>query len=175
MGARTKRSGQGISAIVRPQLRAAAHFAADKAITAAKVRTQSTIKSVGLGGLANVVATQSSLKKRQTASDNAYGAIFARGRPGDSENRGEQALLAYTRGASIFPTGGKQWLAFATSAIPKRVGRRKMTPKLYMSSGLVTSIGPLVFVPVNNRVARLVVRKVEISRRNSAVRSPLLS
>lgn len=168
---RTKIEGGPFAQRIMKERRAAAHFATDKAIGVAIARTRQTIKGVGLGGLANAVGSQSSRRKKQTDTDKAYGAIFARGKPGDPENRGERALLAYSRGASIFPRGGKQWLAFATSSIPKRVGRYKMTPARYRSSGLVNSLGPLVFVPINSKVARLVVRKVEVSRRTGVARA----
>lgn len=171
MSARTKREGRGISEIVRPALRKAAHYAADKAIGVAIAGTRQTIKSVGLKGLANAVGSTSSQKKKQVNSDQAYGVIYARGKHDDPDNRGEQALLAYTEGATIYPKSGKHWLAFPTRNIPQRVGRRKITPALYKSAGLESSIGPLRFVPGKGKYARLVVNNVEKSRRTGKVRA----
>ena len=95
--------------------------------------------------------------------------LYARG---STESRANQTLLAYSEGAEILPTGGRKWLAFPTDAIPKRVGRQKMTPKLYRSSGLVASIGKLVFVPSKTgRVAYLVARDVTVSRRTGRAKA----
>src|SRR3546814_15871710 len=48
-------------------------------------------------------------------------------------------------------------------SIPARVGRKKITPKLYNNSGLATSIGKLIFRKVNPNLALHVVRKVSLS------------
>src|SRR3546814_5698934 len=48
-------------------------------------------------------------------------------------------------------------------SIPARVGRKKITPKLYNNSGLATSIGKLIFRKVKPNLALLVVRKVSLS------------
>lgn len=101
-----------MAAAVIPHLRRAGHFATDKAIDIAKARSRSKIRSVGLGGLANAIGSTSSLKKRRT-DGNAWGAIFARG---GINSRANQALMAYTHGASIYPTAGRKWLAFPTKA-----------------------------------------------------------
>lgn len=170
--------------IVVPALIGAAHYATDKATTYAKASTQQTIKAAGLGRLANAVGADSSLRsgskrnrERRTdaslrglrGSTNAWGAIFARG---GSESRGNQALLAYSEGATITPGAGKKWLAFATSALPKRVGRYKMTPARYKASGLVQSIGKLHFVlGKGGKVAYLVARKVTVSRRTGQAKA----
>lgn len=125
---RVKRQGKGIAAIVIPELRAAAHYASDKAIDLAKANTRVQIRAVRLGGLANAVGATSSLKKRKTQSNKSWGAIFARG---GINSRANQALMAYTEGALIRPTGGRKWLAYATKAagrlarlpIPRTKGR----------------------------------------------------
>lgn len=125
---RVKRHGKGMAAIVIPELRAAAHYASDKAIELAKSNTRARIRAVRLGGLANAVGSTSSLKKRKTQTNRSWGAIFARG---GLHSRANQALMAYTQGALIRPTGGRRWLAYATKAagrlarlpIPRTSGR----------------------------------------------------
>lgn len=97
---------------VLPHMRRASHFATDKAITKAKATTRETIRSVGLGRLAQAVDATSSLKKGKTAGG-AWGAVYAKG---GLDSRANQALMAYTEGATIVPTGGRQWLAFPTKA-----------------------------------------------------------
>src|SRR3546814_18797957 len=86
-------------------------------------------------------------------------AIYAKGA---RDGRAVQALEAYSKGVTIRAVNG-EWLAFATSAIPARVGRKKITPKLYNNSGLATSIGKLIFRKVKQNLALLVVRKVSLS------------
>lgn len=164
MARRWQRQGPEVAAIVLPALRGAAQYATDKATTYGLNLTRSRIRGAGLGRLAGAVGSTSSKKRGATDADpNAWGAIFARGK---TESRGNQALLAYSQGASIFPKGGRKWLAFPTKAIPTRAGRRKMTPYLYMASGLATSIGKLRFVPSkNSKVAFLVALNVTESRR----------
>jgi hypothetical protein len=136
--------------------------------TYAKTSTRRKIRGVGLGRLANAVGSYSSITENQTEKPRAFGAVFARGR---AEGRGNQALLAYSEGASIFPRPGRQWLAFATSAIPKRAGRYKMTPARYRSTGLERSIGKLHFVKGRGKEAYLVARQVDVSRRTGIAKA----
>lgn len=138
--------------------RDAALFATDFAGERAFRRQQAMIKSVGLGNLSKAVGWTSAKKKGQTGRT-PYAAIFPKG---DREARPAQALEAYSKGVTIRAVNG-EWLAFATAAIPKRVGRRKITPKLYNNSGLATSIGKLIFRKVKPNLALLVVRKVSLS------------
>ena len=98
--------------VVLPHLRKAAHYATDKAIEEAKTNTRTTIRAVRLGKLANAVGATSSLKKRRT-NGGAWGAIYARG---GLHSRANQALMAYTQGATILPTGGRKWLAYPAKA-----------------------------------------------------------
>lgn len=132
-------------------------FATDLAGQRAHRRQQATMRSVGLGRLDRAVGWTSAQKKGQTGTP--YAAIFAKG---DRESRAAQALEAYSKGATIRAVNG-EWLAFATDAIPKRVGRKKITPKLYNNSGLATSIGKLIFRKVKPNLALLVLRKVSLS------------
>jgi hypothetical protein len=168
MARRWKREGPSLTATVRADQRRIAHYATDKATTLAKDLTRQAIKGAGLGRLANAVGSTSSLRKKGgRTSDNAWGAIFARGK---TASRGNQALLAYSEGADIVPTSGKKWLAFATDALPKRAGRYKMTPARYKASGLEQTLGKLRFVPgKGGRVAYLVAKKVVVSKRSGRI------
>lgn len=169
MARRYKRQGQGARAIVLPQLRAASHYSVDKSTKLALGLTQQAITGAGLGRLSRAVGATSSVKKGRTQSEFAYGAIYARGK---TESRGNQALLAYSEGASITPGRGKRWLAFATGAIPSRVGRKKMTPELYNRSALVQTIGKLQFVQGKKAgEAYLVAKKVTVSRRTGRAKA----
>jgi len=171
MAKKWRREGGSLAKIVRTDLRRRAHHAADRATRYAKEQTQQRIRGAGLGRLANAVGSTSSFRERgYVATDNAWGAVFARGK---TEGRGNQALLAYSEGATIMPRGGKKWMAFATDAIPKRAGRYKMTPARYNASGLVQSIGKLVFVMgKSGRVAYLVARNVVQSKRTGRIKAP---
>jgi hypothetical protein len=128
-----------------------------------------------LGQLSRIVRYSSDTKRRRGSSRQsalttfrrngfrAWGAVYAGYR--NDDQRGPAAFKAYSEGAFIAPTGGRRWLAFPTANIPKRVGRRKITPALYNSGGLDSSIGPLVFVPgISANVAYLVVKNVGVNR-----------
>lgn len=164
---RTVRPKIKISQIVRRDLRQAAHKGVADSTQSAKDWTRSTIRSVRLGGLANAIGTSTSLAKRRTSTELAWGALFARG---GQDGRANQALMAYTLGAMIYPTGGRKWLAFPTKEagntvrLPTpRTGRRrsfgnfKNQPSRYRAA-------ELVFVPVNPKLALLVLRKATVSR-----------
>lgn len=147
----------------RRDIRRAELVATDRASKAAQKAIQTKIRAVGLGKLGGAVGQTSALRKRIGSGDNPYGVIFARG--GD-ESSGGGALEAYSRGALITAQRGK-WLAFPTRAIPRFInagGRRfRTTPELYKASGLVTSIGRLVFKPISSSRAVLVIQKVTLS------------
>jgi hypothetical protein len=169
MARRYKREGQGAAAIMLPKLRAASHYSVDKSTKLALGLTQQAIVGAGLGRLSKAVSSTSSTKKGKTGGDFAYGAIYARGA---TESRGNKALLSYSEGATIVPNRGKKWLAFPTGAIPKRVGRLKMTPELYRHSALVQTIGPLQFVQGKKASeAFLVAKKVTVSRRTGRAKA----
>lgn len=161
-----------MTAVVLPALKRAAQVATARATDDAKQATRQAIARAGLGKLGGAVGSTTSLRqaKLRGPRGEALGIIFARGTTG---SRANQTLLAYSEGASIFPTGGKKWLAFPTDKIPKRVGREKMTPALYRSSGLVSSIGKLRFVadPNNANQALLIARKVTVSRRTGRAKA----
>ncbi len=118
---------------------ASIHVATDRATRLGQRAVQQKVKAVGLGRLSGAVRSTSSERKRQRKKGEAWGAVYAAG--GD-ESRAGQALEAYTRGATI---KGKnvEWLAIATRALPKRVGRYRMTPQRYEAAG--NPLGPLIF------------------------------
>lgn len=134
-----------------------ARFATDLAGSRAFRRQQAMMRGVGLGNLSKAVGWTSAQKKGQTGTP--YAAIYAKG---SDESRAVQALEAYSKGVTIRAVNG-EWLAFATSAVPSRVGRKKITPKLYNNSGLATSIGKLIFRKIRANLALLVIRKVSLS------------
>lgn len=129
---------------------AAMHVAVDRATRLAQKGIQDKIKAVGLGRLSGAVRSTSSERKRRRTPENAWGAIYAAG--GD-ESRAGQALEAYTAGATI---RGRNvtWLAIATRALPKKVGRYRMTPARYEAAG--APLGPLVFKRISANRAILI-------------------
>lgn len=139
-------------------IRDASLFATDLGGQRAFRRQQAMIKSVGLGNLSKAVGWTSAKKKGQTGAT-PYAAIYAKGA---KDSRAAQALEAYSKGVTIKAVNG-EWLAFATGAIPSRVGRKKITPKLYNNSGLASSIGKLIFRKIKPNLALLVVRNVSLS------------
>jgi hypothetical protein len=171
MARRWRREGPKLTKLVTKDLRRVSHVATDRATTFAKEETRRRIRAAGLGRLANAVGSRSSLQKRFRNTDEAVGAVFSRGKAGTRSN---EALLAYSGGATIVPTGGKKWLAFATDALPKRAGKgryqSKITPALYRSSGLEQRLGKLQFVRGrNSQVAYLVARKVVVSNKSGRI------
>lgn len=146
----------------RKDLRAAAIVATDRASKDAQRGVQERIQSSGLGRLSRAVG-QTSTRREKNKGD-PYGVIFARG--GDESLAGG-ALESYSRGSVIRPGPGKQWLTFATKAVPRFVmsgGRRvRTTPETYRNSGLTTSIGPLEFRPLGDNKAIWVIKRVSLS------------
>lgn len=155
----------------RKDLRAAAIIATDRAGRESQRAVQERIRGVGLGRLANAVGFTSSKIRGLREGDDPFGVIFARG--GDESLAGG-ALESYSRGSTIVAQQG-QWLAFATKAVPKFVsagGRRfRTTPQLYNASGLVSSIGKLVFKPIGVNRAVLVIKKVTLSPKTGRARA----
>lgn len=146
----------------RRQIRAAQR-AVDRSSRLGQARVKNQIRAVGLGRLEKVVGHSSSLKKGDRGR-HPWGVIFAKGQ-NDPDDRGAGALEAYSEGAVIVPKmslwGG--WLWIPTNRIPKRVRRYKITPALYNRSGLVQSIGPLIFKRISRNKAILVIRRVSLS------------
>lgn len=142
----------------------AVHNAVDKATRLARTRIQDKVRAVGLGRLANAVRANSSKSKRQQGNRNAWGAIYAS--RGD-QSRGGAALIAYTQGATIRGRN-VEWLAIATRALPKRVGRFRMTPDRYKQAG--SPLGPLQFKRISRNRAILVAKKVTVSPKTGRAR-----
>ena len=140
----------------------AAHYAVDRASSEGHKTVRHRMRSVGLGKLGNAVGHTSSLKKNRTDRRSAWGVIFAKG--GD-DSRAGGALEAYSHGATIRPKD-QEWLWFSTTAIPRRVGRHRMTPARYNRSGFATSIGPLKFKRTGRNSALLVIENVTVSPKN---------
>lgn len=144
----------------------AAQQATDIAAQRAQRRVQARMRAAGLGRLANAVGYTSALRKRQVERT-PYGVIYARG--GDDTLAGG-ALEAYSKGVTIRAKNG-QWLAYATSAVPRLFGRKRMTPARYRGSGLESSIGKLIFRKVSANLALLVLRKVSLSPKTGRARA----
>ena len=147
--------------IARDMERAALE-ATDLASKKAQKHIQAKMRAVGLGKLGNAVG-QTSAKRKRNYPGSPYGVIFARG--GDDTLAGG-ALEAYSQGTTIRPKNGN-WLAVPTSAIPRvaTVGgrRRRLTPERYKQAGLEQKIGKLIYIPVRQNLALLVVRNVSLS------------
>lgn len=170
---RVKRSRPGAASAfgrrVAAAERRAALVATDRASKLAQTRVRMKMGAVGLGRLGNAVGQTSALKKGNAGAGRtgaAWGVIFARG--GDDSLAGG-ALQAYSRG-TVITAKNVEWLAFQTNAIPRRVGRFRMTPARYRSSGFATSIGELVFKRIAPNRAILVIRNVSLSPKNGRAR-----
>lgn len=130
----------------------AMHKAVDRATRLAQRGQQQKIQAVGLKRLAGAVGSTSSERRRRRDPNNAWGAIFARG--GD-ESRAGGALEAYTKGATIRGRN-VEWLAITTRALPRRIGRYRMTPQRYEAAG--SPLGPLIFHKVSANRAYLIIQ-----------------
>jgi hypothetical protein len=131
--------------------------ATDQAARDLQQALKRTIRSVGLGRLGGAVGYTSAKRKNQTQGK-PYGVVYARG--GDESLAGG-ALESYSRGSTI-RANNKKWLAFATDALPRKVGRYRLTPELYVKSGLGSSIGKLEFRPIDANHAVLVIKRVTL-------------
>jgi hypothetical protein len=168
------RASSAAAAQYRKDLRAAAIVATDRATREAQIGTRERISGAGLGRLGNAVGYTSS--KRQAGKANSrsdpYGVLYAKG--GDKSLAGG-ALESYSRGSTIRPSAGGQWLAFPTKAIPRLISiggrRQRITPELYMRSGLMQSIGRLIFRPLSDSKAIWVVQKVTLSPKSGQAKA----
>lgn len=148
------------------QLEQATLVAADTASKRAQQEIRQAMSGAGLGRLGQALGQTSDLQRggvhrRGAEGFSASGIVFIRS--GSERSRG--AIEAYTEGASIRPVKGR-WLWIATDAIPKRAGRKRMTPALYNASGLGSRIGPLVMVRRPNGFPMLVVKSVGVRASN---------
>jgi hypothetical protein len=155
----------------------AAGKATDRAARGALLELRQAMRAALLGKLTNAVGASSDLKKGRPQGRvgdrlDVAGFVIQRGR----SERKRGALDAYVGNASteIVPRRGR-FLWFATPEIPKRAGRRRMTPALYRASGLEQKIGPLQFIQGRNAgVAYLVAESVTIrsDKAGKALRVP---
>lgn len=142
----------------------AALEATDQAAKLALGSIRAAMQGAGLGRLGNGLNAASDLSsgrgihRRGGDAWSASGVVFIRSR--SARTRG--AIESYTAGADIRPTRGR-WLWIATDQIPSRAGRFKMTPELYVKSGLEQRIGKLVFLRSVNGNPLLAVEKVGVS------------
>lgn len=154
----------------RAKLLEASGRATEKAAFGARDEIRGAMRGQRLGNLANTIGASSDLRKkrfRQTGTNgfDVAGFVFARIR----SERTAGALAAYVSNDSttIAPVRGR-WLWIATQEIPRRAGRRRMTPALYNSTGLDRRIGPLVFIPGKRpSIAYLVVTDTTIQTARS--------
>jgi hypothetical protein len=144
----------------------AALVASDRAATMAKTQIRTAMRAASLGRLSNAIGSSSDLAKgrdvdrKPNGGFSASGAVFVRGR----SERTLGSIEAYTEGAEILPVNGR-WLWIAQPAIPSRVGRKRMTPALYVSGGFEQRIGKLQFVPgINSNEGLLVVEGATVDR-----------
>lgn len=149
----------------RAKLLEASLRATEKAGVGAKDELRQAMRGQRLGNLANTIGSTSDRKKRRVRQNgtngfDVAGFVFARIR----SERTAGALQAYLENdnTTIKPVRGR-WLWIATQEIPRRAGRRRMTPALYNSTGLDRSIGPLQFIPGRRPgIAFLVVQQTTI-------------
>jgi hypothetical protein len=145
---------------------AAMHKAVDRATSLAQKAGQQRARAVGLGRLAGAIGATSSEKKKRRDPNNAWGAIFARG--GD-DSRAGGALEAYTKGATIRGIN-VTWLAIATKALPKRIGRFRTTPERYEAAG--SPLGPLIFHQISaNRAVLIIQGDFNVSRKTGKAKA----
>jgi hypothetical protein len=149
------------------QLAAAVARAVDTTVANTRFDVSGAMSAAGLGKLANVIRSTSDFRKKRvppigdgSGGWRAGGVIFAT----HGSDRTAGALEAYTQGVTtIIPKRGR-WLALATDEIPKRVGRKRMTPELYLAGGFEKRIGKLHFVPSKKHAgeAFLIARHVQV-------------
>lgn len=143
-------------------LRRAQIYATDRASREGQGVLRDKMRSVRLGRLGNAIGQTSTLRKGGKGGK-PYGVLYARG--GD-QSRAGGALESYTRGARIEPTDA-EWLWIAQAPVPKKIGRKRTTPALFMQSDLMGSIGKLEFRPLGvvkgEEMALLVIKRVSVS------------
>jgi hypothetical protein len=146
------------------RLEKAALRATQRAAKQATNDVRAAMRSAGLGRLSNAIGSGSDLTKtgtvhREGERFSASGWIHIRGR----SPRTLGAIESFTEGTEIGPKRGK-WLAIVTQQIQQKVGRKRMTPDLYRSSGLEQKLGPLVFIQTSPTEALLVVENVSVDK-----------
>lgn len=166
--------------------RTAAHKTADEFGRASQKSIRSSMVQTGLGKMAGAIRTTSSMRQRRDAMREARANGLTARLPATAwsvrdrawsvvwnANSGDRSLGAFdaysARAATqIRPKNGKRWLAYPApnSPFPKRIGKKKITPALWNASGLVRSIGPLIFIKgVSANVAYLAVKNVSVRQK----------
>lgn len=118
-----------------------------------------------LGRLGNALGHFSDLKKGKGYRFGQSGFSASGGIAIKTKNeRTVGAIISYTEGTEILPVRGR-WLWIPTAELGiKRIGKKKVTPALYNSSGLPQRLGPLVFIPGRHSgEALLIIRNVQTS------------
>lgn len=126
----------------------AAGRATDRASRGAMLEVRQAMRAARLGKLANAIGATSDIKKDRPSGrggDRLDIAGFVYARIKSPRTAGALDTYLENDATDIAPKRGR-WLAFPTTEIPQRAGRRKMTPALYKSAGLEESIGPLQFI-----------------------------
>lgn len=121
--------------------------------------------SNALGRLGNALGHFSDLKKGKGFRFGESGFSASGGIAIKTKNeRTVGAIISYTEGSEILPVRGR-WLWFPTPELGiKRIGKKKVTPALYNSSGLTQRLGPLIFIPGRHAgEALLIIRNVQTS------------
>lgn len=155
----------------------AAHQTADEFGRKSRDSIRTAMVQTGLGKMRGSVRYASSTTKRRgvratggtpsrltlSGQQRAWAYVF---NVGGDRSLGTFDVYSARPSTKIRPTGGKRWLAFPVGNFPKRVGRNKITPALWMASGLKTSIGPLVFIKgVSPNVAYLAVKNISVTNK----------
>lgn len=155
----------------------AAHQTADEFGRKSQASIRTAMVQTGLGRMRGAVRYASSTTKRRqqrrdgqtparltlSGQQRAWAFVF---NVGGDRSLGAFDVYSARPTTQIRPTGGKRWLAFPTGNFPRRVGRNKITPALWMASGLARSIGPLVFIKgVSPNVAYLAVKNVSVTNK----------
>lgn len=171
LGTNFPATARGLRRRIITDIGSAALRTSDEWAVNSRNQIQGAMKAAKLGKLSGAVRYSSDYrrKRRLLATTQGFpqqpwragGIVYTTG----GSDRTSGAFKAYSQGAVIVPKAGRRWLAFPTSNIPKRAGRKKMTPALYNKNGFAQSIGPLTFVPgISPNVAYLVVKNVSVSR-----------
>jgi len=163
-GGNSRQTYDEFERVVTVRLQRASLEAADKASRNALRTLRGDMAGAGLGRLGNAMDQASDLQGGRGVHDRGGGAWSASGgvfiRTRSPRSRG--AIEAYTQGASIQPARGR-WLWIATTAIPSKAGRERMTPESYVRNGFTRKIGPLIPLKSVNGYPLLAIENVGVS------------
>lgn len=146
---------------VRRRVETASLYATDKAAKLGRSRIAKELR----GRLGGALMVESDLQKGKgvyiKGADKFSASGTIRIRPGSERSKG--AIISATEGATIVPRT-TDWLWIPTPELGiKRIGRKKVTPRLYNQAGYDRRIGPLVKIPGRNPgEALLVIKNVQV-------------